>query len=235
MLAPAESSIHRRRHCYRPFADAQDVGACHGNLYNTGSVHDQPATRESRLSVLRSCEASEHAPLTDPRSHERLSVEPSVWTESERSLTSEMGMVIVTNSEESNQQRPSSSKPGTGSPRLPSSRALMLRFWFGSYTHKRHAPGPHARVHRQSDRSPASGRERGRVGRRGGAGKVKHRRMITGSKRSAWIHRCHAIQAEERLRTGGGSLTAAGCGVGVYIKGPTGVDIAAAPLSYQSQ
>jgi hypothetical protein len=127
MLAPAESSIHRRRHCYRPFADAQDVGACHGDLYNTGPVHDQPATRESRLSVLRSCVASEHAPLTDPRSHERLSVEPSVWSESERSLTSEMGMVIVTNSDVSDQQRPSSSKPGTGSPTSPFS-SLMLGF-----------------------------------------------------------------------------------------------------------
>lgn len=172
MLAPAKSPTRRRRHHHRPSIDAQDIGACHGDHYNAGATHeDRPATRESRRSVLHSCEASEHAPLTDPRSHERLSVEPSVWTASERRSSPEMGMVIVTTPGVSSQQRPSSSKPGTGSPRnsLPASRALMLRFWFESCQEARAGAArdpPGSRIdHQRVTESEEGG---------AGAGKVKH-------------------------------------------------------------
>ena len=204
-LAPAESTT--RRHC--PFTYAQDIGECHGDHYNAGATRgDRPATRESRRSVLHSCEASEHAPLTDPRSHERLSVEPSVWTASERRLSPEMGMEIVTTSGVSYHERPSSSKPGTLACCicLPSS-ALMLRFWY-ELLHAQEA-------RRGRAREPAGSRiDHQRVAEsvEGGA----HARTQVPNHRlreECSFHRCRTKQAA-RLPRGDSYLTAADWGGG---------------------
>ena len=72
-------------------------GACANGI----STHEQNVAERNRT-----------AP-TEPPPQDRLSVEPSVWTVSDRSSSSLTGILIVTTSGVSYHMAPSSSKPGT--------------------------------------------------------------------------------------------------------------------------
>ena len=117
-----------------------------------------------------------------------------------------------------------------GFPEIAVVAGTHAEIWFESDTHKRRAPGPRARAHRQPGRSQrVTECEGGGMG--GGVGKVRHRRMITGDEERLF-HRCRAMQVA-RLSRGGGYLTAADWGAGQGVSASGGSDISpGAPSSY---
>ena len=148
------------------------VGVCHGDLYDGGTTRDdRHALRVlvSWFSISNSREAG-GAQLTDPRSHVRQRLEPSVAMD-RSCLSPETGMLTVMSSISWDHIRPSSSKPGTRFRLSP----LVLRSCglpHGAASRTMPAGAEHTRAPGHVDQQRVAARE-GTVGRDRG-GTVEH-------------------------------------------------------------